>query len=389
MTYRQQARAANTRNATRQRGRSVTPCSPRLRVGFLFLMLVSAHGATTRAADRIVLRDLTIISDRTVQAMSMDGVQLDNGQVIGWGEIETGRLGGGRQELFDKYVKNVGVHLFRIRQRLENGDYRSLTPSAEAIERFYRGRNSAAGYMVMQALMWGRMAEGKRAAAVAPYLHCYAYLRGAGAEAVPPPGERRLQYDAATGMCEELPPIWFDTDQAKTALPEVAAAISKIQEPRPPATRIYYGSLAIAAGDMAAADRALKGLAANNPRISQLQLILNAQREIIAGSPAVNTDRLADSATLLPSNRPLAKYWLGMAKVADDDVVQQREGVLDLLHLPAVYGDLSPALAAAGLYQAMQTLQALGDLRGSIALRGELLSKYGQTYHAEQLTKTE
>jgi hypothetical protein len=39
-------------------------------------------------------------------------------------------------------------------------------------------------------------------------------------------------------------------------------------------------------------------------------------------------------------------------------------------------------LAAAGLFAAMQGLNALGDARGSIAVRGELISKYPQTDHA-------
>jgi len=356
----------------------------------VIVLIALACAQRAMAADRIVLRDLTIINDRTVKAMSLDGVQLDNGKVIGWDEIETGKLTGDRQELFDKYLKNVGVHLFRIRQRLENGDYRSLAPSAEAIAKYYRGRNSATGYMVMQALMWGRMAQGRQAAAVAPYLHCFEYLRTAQAEAVPPPGERRLQYDPATGMCDELPPIWFDAAAATEALPAVASAISSMQRPRPPATRIYYASLAIAAGDAAAADKALAGLPENTPRVAQLKLILQAQQEITAGQPGEKTDELAQALDeLVEPNRPLARYWLGMAKISQDGAQEKREGVLDLLHLPAVHGEQSPALAAAGLFEAMRALEALGNLRGSIALRNELLSKYAQTYHASRLDDDE
>lgn len=352
----------------------------------ILILWFSFTATGIHAADRIILRDLTIISDRTVESMSLDGVKLDKGTMIGWDEIESGRLDGGRQELFDKYVANVGQHLFRIRQRLERGDYRSLTPSAEAVAKYYRGRNTPTGYMVMQALMWGRMAEGQRAAAVAPYLHCFEYLRTAQAEAVPPPGDRRLKYDPATGMCDELPPVWFDTEAAKAALPEVAAAISGIKQPRPGATRIYYASLALAAGDAAAADKALAGLANENPRLAQLELLLKVQREVADGAPAAATEQLmAQSDVLDPANRQLAQYWLGMAKVSREDASAQREGVLDLLHLPALYGEQSPALAAAGLYQAMQSLEALDDLRGSIALRSELLTKYGQTWHGQRV----
>ena len=38
--------------------------------------------------------------------------------------------------------------------------------------------------------------------------------------------------------------------------------------------------------------------------------------------------------------------------------------------------------AAAGLYRAMQTLSELGDVKGSVAVRKELLLRYGHTYYA-------
>ncbi|MGE3780993.1 MAG: hypothetical protein AB7F89_27640, partial [Pirellulaceae bacterium] len=39
-------------------------------------------------ADRIVLRNLTVISDRTVASLDVDGVRLDNGSLLTWDEIE-------------------------------------------------------------------------------------------------------------------------------------------------------------------------------------------------------------------------------------------------------------------------------------------------------------
>ena len=188
-------------------------------------------------------------------------------------------------------------------------------------------------------------------------------------------------------MCDDLPPVWFDATAAKAALPEVSAAISKMAQPRPAATRIYYASLAIAAGDPDTARKALAGVGNGNPRLAQLQLILKAQQEVASGSPGESVSQLEKlDSELAPANRPLALYWLGMAKVAREENAVRLAGVLDLLHLPAVYGESSPALAAAALYQSMQTLEELGDLRGSIAVRSELLSKYGQTYHAAKLT---
>ena len=48
-----------------------------------------------------------------------------------------------------------------------------LLPHAEALEARYAGRRSETAYMVFQALMWSRLAVGRREAALAPYLRCF------------------------------------------------------------------------------------------------------------------------------------------------------------------------------------------------------------------------
>ena len=56
----------------------------------LLLLLVAA---TAPAADRLILRaGAEVIRDRSVVAMNFDGVKLDDGKVIGWDEIEAGRM---------------------------------------------------------------------------------------------------------------------------------------------------------------------------------------------------------------------------------------------------------------------------------------------------------
>lgn len=341
--------------------------------------------ATSRA-DRLVLRNLDIIRDKKIVAMNFDGVKLDDGQVISWDAIESGRLDGGRQELFDKYLKNLGIHLYRIRQRLSVGDYRTLGPHAEAVAKYYRGRNSETAYMVMQALMWSRLAQGQREAAVAPYWRCFEYLRTRQGQPVNLPGERRLKYDPATGMCPELAPVWFDEEAAKAALPEVARAIGDMNSPRPGGTRIYYASLAVAAGDEAAAGRALSGIDEGNTVLAQLRDLVGVQRELAAGTPGDKMRWLETSIDRIqPANKPLALYWLGLAKTRDDQPAAKKQGLLHLLSLPAAYGQKQPELAAAGLYQSMKTLEALGDAKGSVAVRGELLDKYAQTYFGAEV----
>jgi hypothetical protein len=331
----------------------------------------------------LVLRNLEIIRDKKIVAMNLDGLKLDDGRAISWDEIESGKIDDAeRDKLFQKYLDNLGIHLYRIRQRLSVGDYRELAAHAEAVAKFYKGRNSETAYMVNQALMWSRLAAGQREAAVEPYWRCLDYLRTLEGKPVNLPGERRLQLDMATGICDELPPVWFDAAAAKASLPSVGEAISQMQEPRPDATRIYYATLAIAAGDAAAAERALAGIGNANVRTAQLRDIVAVQQEIATGKPGEKSRWLtANIDTLEPANQPLGRYWLGRAQLVSNDRAMKQQGILQLLTLPAVYGESQSDLAAAGLYEAMQALGALGDARGSVAVRGELIAKYPQTHH--------
>src|SRR5262245_30496673 len=72
-------------------------------------------------ADRIVLRNLKIVTDRTVASFDVDGVKLDDGSVLGWDEIERATIDGDKQDAFDKQLLELGGPLYRIRQRLSTG----------------------------------------------------------------------------------------------------------------------------------------------------------------------------------------------------------------------------------------------------------------------------
>lgn len=338
------------------------------------------------AADRIVLRNLDIISDKTVAGFDEDGVRLDDLSLITWDQIERGKIAPENQAAFDQMLQDLGTHLYRIRQRLTVGDYRDILPHAEAVYPRYVGRKSETAYMVFQALMWARLAVGHREQAVEPYLRCCAYLKSTASPKVSLPGDRRLRYDSATGMTPELQPVWFDAEAAKSSLAGVFRAVAEMQPPRPEGTRVYYGTLALAAGESESAIRVLSGIEDEHPAMIQLRDIAMAQHEVTIGESGAAIGKLEQNLDkFAPANKPLAVYWLGKSKLQSDDGRVRREGILQLLHLPAVYGKQFPELAAAGLYEAMQAFATANDEDSRAAVRRELLDRYGQTYHAAKV----
>ena len=347
-------------------------------------VVLQCSWASSASADRIVLRNLDILSGKTVTGFDVDGVRLSDETTIPWDRIEKGSVSAEQQAAFDKMLAEFGAHLYRIRQRLSISDYRGLQPHVEAVYASYAGRRSETAYMVFQALMWSRLAGGQREAALQPYLDCVECLRAAAADrrTLALPGTRQLQVDLQSGFSPELPPVWFDEGAAKQSLDAVGETIAGMVTPRPPATRVYYATLALAAGEPDKAVQTLSGLEG----LSAWKAITEAQIQMSRNEASNAIEALERQRDQFTGDlQPLALYWLGQARLASPNQDMRQAGLLDLLRIPAIYGQQQPELAAAGLYLAMQAVAQLGDAKGSIAIRRELLDRYGQTWHAERL----
>jgi hypothetical protein len=342
--------------------------------------------AAAAAADRIVLRDLTILSDRTVVEFDPDGVRLDDDRVLGWDEIEKAKIDPQRQAEFDRLLGDLGNHLYRIRRRLTDGDYRGLLPHAEAVHEHYVNRESSTAYMVVQSLMWGRLAAGERERALAPYLWCLEHLRRQPADGQSLPGQRRLRFDRRTGMTPELLPVWFDHQAAREVLPEARQAAGRMRAPRLQGVYLYVATLALGAEDRAFADRVLKVADFSDPQMAELREIVRAQEAVVAGDSAAAVAQLTDNwQSISEANQPMAIFWLGRAKIASPSVESRSEGLLHLMRIAALYGAQYSELAGAALYYSWQTLTDMQDARGSVAVRRELLDRYGHTHFAAEL----
>src|SRR5262245_62916162 len=137
--------------------------SGRLLAGLLVAVLAPAAGA----ADRIRLRNLTVITKK-VERFDEDGIQLEGTAApLTWDQVEAGTVDA-NQERFDKLLKDLGDPLFRIRKRMQDGSHKDLLEDAEKVFPQFAGRRSATAYMVCQGLMWARLEAGQREAAVEP-----------------------------------------------------------------------------------------------------------------------------------------------------------------------------------------------------------------------------
>lgn len=339
-------------------------------------------------ADRLILRDLRLLGNITVIGFDEEGVKVTDNSLIPWHEIELGTVSPDKQADFDRLRKDLGDPLFRIHQRLKVGDYAGASEPAEAIFERYKDRDSKVAYMVCQATMWGRLAEGEREAALEPYFCCLRIMKKSArtSEVTQLPGSRTLDYDKQTGLTSDMLPIFFDREKAAAALPKAGAAATSIGSSAPDGVLVYMAALSIAAQDFAHAQTWQSRIRSGNPTLKQWPALLTAQQRIQAGE--LITAR-ADLEPLIYSfetwNQPVAWYLLGISGSRSSEFLRIENGVLDLLHVPALYGRDHPELAAAALSETYAALNRIQLSTQAQDIRRQLLLFYGGTTHAQQL----
>ncbi len=342
-------------------------------------------------ADRLILRDLRLLGNITVIGFDEEGVKVTDNNLIPWHEIELGTVGADKQADFDRLRKELGDPLFRIHQRLKVGDYAGAREPAEAVFDRYKNRESKVAYMVCQAAMWGRLAEGEREAALEPYFCCLRIMKKTArtSEVTQLPGSRSLDYDKQTGLTSDLMPLFFDREKAVAALTPASTAATSIGSSAPDGVLVYMAALAIAAEDFAEAEKWRGKINSGNPTLKQWPVILTAQSRIRSGDLiGAQADLQPLIYSFEPWNQPVAWYLLGISGARSSEYLRIENGVLDLLHVPALYGSDHPELAAAALSETYTALKRIQQPDQAQDIRRQLMLYYGGTTHAEQLRET-
>jgi hypothetical protein len=372
--------------------------SPRPLLPLLVVVLFADCGSLASAADRIIFRDLKIESSRTVESFDVDGVGLDDGTVVGWDRIKQATVASGQAE-FDQLLAELGLPLLRVQQRMKSEDYRGVSEPAEALLPKYLGRDSETAFVVTLAATWGRIASGRQEEALVPYLYCLDWIKRRKGKGIPWPGKRRLDVDLNTGICQEIPPLWTDSDRAAKVLPDVGKAIGAMARPWLPGVRIYYAALANAANEDERVTLALRELPSDEYWTLYRTIALSTASEKPASekpaSEKLRSEKLRsekDKAILRegsltgdPLQRALSLYWLGRQGLAEDAGAMHDAGLVDLIRVAAIFGDDYSGVAAQALYLVMEDLQKAGDAVGAVAVRREILERYGTSAAADRL----
>ncbi|MFG0329320.1 MAG: hypothetical protein ACF8PN_05410 [Phycisphaerales bacterium] len=285
------------------------------------------------------------------------------------------------QAAFDAY-REFADAAWRARTRVERGDFAMAEPLLVDLFEKTRGRTDATALVVAEGLLRARLARSEYTEAIIPWLETFRLL-DAGFERVAY-RERPGALDERTGLCPSLPPMWSPSP----SLDELIARLDAYEPMGSPATislaTLYLAGARQASGESIElpalarlADETMDGRDAVAIVWSFLVGVGGDEFEGVDSSArdaAIRSlDRLVRADGDLPSWRLFAR-GSSLARSPEDDVA--KDGLLDLLTIPASLGEVDPYLAGYALSIAAARLEALGEPDAAASLRRELGRRY-------------
>ncbi len=359
----------------------------------------------------IVLRDLTVIREQTIVDFDARAIQLSSGNELSWDQVLSAVVSPERQAKFDGYKTNIGLPLFRMKYRASQRDWSGIGELAEPLYKTLKASglsiegDPSTCYLICVATMQARIHAQDFAGAVLPFLQAAKIQRAHAAPGVENTLDRETVFqllptaDVESMLSSEILPIWFNEDQSKQAFETLANSFVPTSSSTETGAIVYLASLAIEAKRLELA-RELMALLENPDELTKpWQIVLQAQLEIATGHPNKAAELIAvESLKLSQATQAIGYYLKAAACFApvdpashvpvvelNDDVANQ--AVLDLLKIPAVFGQQYPALAAAAIYQAANIVSTQGQASECDILRQELMLRYPNSYHARLLVK--
>jgi hypothetical protein len=187
-------------------------------------------------------------------------------------------------------------------------------------------------------------------------------------------------------VSSQVLPIWFESGKAARSYADLNRSIESGEVARTSGALVYLASLAVAAENYGLADQLISEIRSRGSAEDQnaeWTSLIDANRQLSSGEagrgrqilkPLFEGSADQDNASAI---RAVALYLAG----AHPDLDNLETQMLNLLSVPAIYGDRYPRLSAAALYMACSISREKSDPKQVRILVNELLRRYPNTYH--------
>lgn len=308
------------------------------------------------------------------------------GLVIGWDRVRM--VEGPFAAAAAKYL-DTADRAWRARTRLERGDHIAAEQLFERLFEFSRDQAGPTAAVVAEGLLRCRIHRAAHVAAVEPWL---SLLRaGSGPRSLHPEWAMEAGLpgvlDPQTGLVPALPPIWVSWPSID-AYARSTGEDSWIVPAGLPAAELRVAALRAL---YAQAARFEVGLPAMIPAVTApdggVQIVMQIVQSRIGNAKERESARAALRDRIKPptsaGSEPVPAWleaWcraaIGRSLLLEADPEVRRQGIVELLHIPARFGSAHPYLAGVALAESSAALRALGDKEGADTLARELVRNY-------------
>jgi hypothetical protein len=372
------------------------------------LLLLAAGGE--RAAAQVELRGQMRAVDGEITLVDIKGVQVritanDGGgattRLIGWDRIR--RVNGPMAGDAAKFAE-LADGLWRARARLERRDVRAAELLFDALYARHVGLAGPGGAVLAEGVMRTRLLRGATATAIWPWLDWLQIRYASGKKDMDSwmGGKIALPeaIDQARGLVPRLPPIfstqidstgvrllaevgggspWHRFESADDAVRDIAAIyrtaamfeLNPSQAVDLPAIRTTEDQVVLLADIVRARVGGEQERKEARGRLSRRLSTLAIGADDLDAEPTANqsaADRYLES---------WCRVAIGRSLVREGDPTEVRQGLIEMLHAPARFADVTPELAHLALLDAAGVLSRMGDSAGAKVLEDEAKRRYG------------
>ena len=333
--------------------------------------------STPAAADRLHRRgEEAPLEGRTLDVTN-DGVHFrvprgaETGDVlITWDRVrllETDR--GEFAEAFEQR-RDLSVRLWRARSRVERGDHSAAEPILDELFTKTRGHTDSTSLIVAEGLLRCRLAREARAAAVLPWLETHRLLsagvKSAAYQSMPP------VIDLQSGLCVQLPPIWTRSVGVEEMLADLSDHVGETPVSARLATlyaRAARLSLGLGVEDSAEFYHSDEQWDRDGGVVVITAFVATLER--VRPRPLEVEKVLARPLREAGPLTPWALFLRGLGRVNDSNADRRRDGLVDLLTIPALHRDENRYLAGFAIDRAAAALEQMGRSAAATSLRAE------------------
>ena len=358
---------------------------PNIFAGVFAFLFCACFCSTACPQHKLILRDLSVIETDSI-IFDKDRITVSGNNHFGWDEVLTTTLAESENARFKQLVDSKGLPLYRIRHRLQIGDWASIGEIAEPLLEQIANQPATEANVRNQFLIYlgsfrARVAKGKRAASIIPLIALLEIRKHFTKtdSALSAVSLNSKEFDDE--FVNSLLPIWFDAKAAKQVVSQLNPQMKQNLDQMSDGRLIYFASLSVAATKYDEADDFLTRLKNRKSNLAmKWHPIMASYRELKSGAAGAALNELEVVHKNLDGSARAVANFLVAAQYSsgknDSDVA-----VLDLLQIPANFSTEFPALSAAALSLAAEITENAGRLDESKIIRSELSERFGNTYH--------